>query len=66
MLAPDIEPNSVLQTMRNLARYDYYHMTIGVPVTALKWLNSNNTFVAFYGRYRGNLVNTNLNEGRLS
>lgn len=66
ILAPDEEPGSVLQTNRNLARYDYYHLTVGVPVTAVKWLNSSNTLVAFYGRYRGNLVNTDLNEGRLA
>lgn len=66
VLAPDEEPNSVLQTNRNLARYDYFHLTIGVPVTAIKWLNSNNTLVAYYGRYSGNLVNTNLNEGRVA
>lgn len=66
VLAPDGGDKSILQTNRNLARYDYYHLTIGIPVTAIKWLNSNNTLLAYYGRYRGNLVNTDLNEGRLS
>ncbi|WP_126243855.1 outer membrane beta-barrel protein [Chitinophaga rhizosphaerae] len=65
VLAPDVEPNTVLQTNRNLARYDYYHLTVGVPVNSIKWLNSSNTVVAYYGLYRGKLVDTELNEGRV-
>ncbi len=66
VLAPDKEPNAILQTNRNLAIYDYYHITLGIPVTAIKWLNSSNTFVAYYGKYRGYVVETDLNEGRVT
>jgi outer membrane receptor protein involved in Fe transport len=64
VLSPDVEPNTVLQTGRNLAKYDYYNVSFGFPLSIGKWLNSNNNALLYYGRYRGNLVNTNLNAGR--
>lgn len=64
VLSPDTEPNTVLQTGRNLAKYDYYNLSFGFPITVSKWLNSTNNALLYYGRYSGNLVNTNLNAGR--
>lgn len=64
VLSPDTEPNTVLQTGRNLAEYDYYNLSFGFPITVGKWLNSTNNALLYYGRYSGNLVNTNLNAGR--
>ncbi|RPE08792.1 TonB-dependent receptor [Chitinophaga lutea] len=66
VLAPDAEPNSVLQTFRNLALYDYYNISLSVPVTVGKWLSSTNNVVAYYGHYKGNVVNTDLNVSRVA
>ncbi len=64
VLSPDTEPNTVLQTGRNLAKYDYYNLSFGFPIAVGKWLNSTNNALLYYGRYSGNLVNTNLDAGR--
>jgi outer membrane receptor protein involved in Fe transport len=64
VLSPDTEPNTVLQTGRNLAKYDYYNVSFGFPVSVGKWLNSTNNALLYYGIYSGNLVNTDLNAGR--
>lgn len=64
VLSPDTEPNTVLQTGRNLAKFDYYNFSFGFPISVGKWLNSTNNALLYYGRYSGNLVNTNLNAGR--
>jgi Outer membrane protein beta-barrel family len=66
ILAPDVQPNTVLQTNRNLAKYDYYSGSFGFPVTIGKWFNSTNTALLYYGRYIGNLANTNLDVSRVS
>ena len=66
VLSPDSEPNTVLQTGRNLAKYDYYNASFGFPVSVGKWLTSTNNALLYYGRYSGNLVNTNLNAGRMT
>ncbi len=64
VLSPDTEPNTVLQTGRNLAKYDYYNVSFGFPVSIGKWLTSTNNALLYYGRYSGNLVNTDLDAGR--
>ncbi|MES3017560.1 MAG: TonB-dependent receptor [Bacteroidota bacterium] len=64
VLSPDTEPNTVLQTGRNLAKFDYYNVSFGFPISLGKWLNSTNNALLYYGRYTGNLVNTNLNASR--
>ena len=66
VLSPDTEPNTVLQTGRNLAKYNYYNASFGFPVSVGKWLSSTNNALVYYGRYTGNLVNTNLDAGRLT
>lgn len=67
VLSPDhVEPNSVIQTNRNLAKFDYYSLSFSFPIKVGKWLNSTNNALAFYGVYSGNLVDTDLNAGRLS
>ncbi|SEW51219.1 TonB-dependent receptor domain-containing protein [Chitinophaga arvensicola] len=66
VLSPDTEPNTILQTGRNLAMYDYYNLSFGFPVTIRKWLSSTNTALLYYGNYKGDLVNTHLNVSRVS
>ena len=66
ILSPDGQPNSVIQTNRNLAEFDYYNLSFGFPVQIGKWLNSTNNALAFYGKYSGNLANTNLSLSRVS
>ncbi|RPD41717.1 TonB-dependent receptor domain-containing protein [Chitinophaga barathri] len=66
VLSPDTEPNSVLQTGRNLAVFNYYSMNFGIPVSVGKWLSSSNNLLVYYGEYKGNLVNTDLNVSRVT
>lgn len=66
ILSPDGQPNSVIQTNRNLAVYDYYNLSFGFPISIGKWLNSTNNALAYYGKYSGNLANTDLNASRVS
>jgi hypothetical protein len=65
VLAPaEGETNVIVQMDRNLARFDYYGMTFTIPVSAGNWFNSVNNTTFYYGLYRGNLANTDLNRGR--
>lgn len=64
-LVPD-QDRVVIQTFRNLAVNNYYAFTLTIPVTIGKWLNSSNNGVLYYSNYKGNLVNTNLNNGQAS
>ncbi|MGF6929689.1 hypothetical protein QFZ48_005189 [Chitinophaga sp. W2I13] len=66
VLSPDEAPGAVIQTGRNLAKYDYYNLSFGFPVNIRKWLSSTNTALVYYGHYSGNLVNTDLNVSRVS
>jgi len=66
ILSPDGQPNSVIQTNRNLAEYDYYNFSFGFPISVGKWLNSTNNALAYYGKYSGNLANTDLSASRVS
>ncbi|MES2650492.1 MAG: TonB-dependent receptor [Bacteroidota bacterium] len=66
ILSPDGQPNSVIQTNRNLAEFDYYNLSFGFPISIGKWLNSTNNALAFYGKYSGNLANTDLSASRVS
>lgn len=66
ILSPDGQPNSVIQTNRNLAEFDYYNLSFGFPVSIGKWLTSTNNALAFYGKYSGNLANTDLSASRVS
>jgi len=66
VLFPDNQPNSVIQTNLNLAKYDYYSLSFGFPLNIGHWLNSTNNALAYYGVYSGNLANTDLNDGRVS
>jgi outer membrane receptor protein involved in Fe transport len=66
VLSPDEQPNSVIQTNRNLAEFDYYNLSFGFPVSIGKWLTSTNNALAFYGKYKGNLANTELDASRVS
>lgn len=66
VLFPDNQPNSVIQTNLNLAKYDYYSLSFGFPVTIGRWLNSTNNALTYYGVYSGNLANTDLSDGRVS
>lgn len=66
ILSPDGQPNGVIQTNRNLAKFDYFNLSFGFPVTIGKWLNSTNNALAYYGRYSGNLVDTDISASRVS
>ncbi|WP_170123368.1 outer membrane beta-barrel family protein [Pedobacter nutrimenti] len=65
ILSPDTEPNSVIQTGRNLAKYNYYNLSFTFPLNLGTWLNSSNTALAYYGNYSGNLLNTKLDQGQV-
>ena len=54
----------VVQTNLNLATLDYFGFTATVPFTIGKWFNSINNATLYYGLYRGNLANTELDNGR--
>jgi len=54
----------ILETNRNLARFDYYGITISAPIKITKWWNSINNSNIYYGLYKGNLANTNLHNGK--
>ncbi|HEY1025136.1 MAG TPA: outer membrane beta-barrel protein [Sphingobacteriaceae bacterium] len=58
------EDNVIIQTDRNLAKFDYYGLTLTMPAAVGNWFNSVNNATLYYGLYRGNLANTNLNNGR--
>lgn len=58
------EENVVVQTNLNLAQLDYYSFTLTAPFAIGEWFNSTNNATAYYGRYQGNLANTNLDNGR--
>lgn len=58
------EVNVIIQTDRNLAKFDYYGLTLTMPASVGNWFNSVNNATFYYGLYRGNLANTNLNNGR--
>ncbi len=66
VLSPDAQPNSVIQTNRNLAEFDYFNFSFGFPITLGKWLNSTNNALVYYGLYSGNLVNTDLKNSRVA
>lgn len=66
VLSPDTQPNSVIQTNRNLAAFDYFNFSFGFPITLGKWLNSTNNALVYYGLYSGNLVNTDLKNSRVA
>lgn len=62
-----LDPNQeqvVVQTNLNLATLDYFGFTATVPFTIGKWFNSINNATLYYGLYRGNLANTDLDNGR--
>ncbi|HEY0899303.1 MAG TPA: outer membrane beta-barrel family protein [Sphingobacteriaceae bacterium] len=58
------ETNVIIQTDRNLAKFDYYGMTFTTPFSVGNWFNSVNNTTLYYGLYRGNLANTSLSSGR--
>ncbi|GAB3195248.1 hypothetical protein ABID22_003616 [Pontibacter aydingkolensis] len=57
------DENVVIQTFRNLAKHDYYGLTMTMPFSVGNWLNSMNNATVYYGKYRGNLGTTTLNAG---
>lgn len=64
-----LDPNQdqvVVQTFLNLAKLDHYSFTLTVPFKIGSWFNSINNATWFYAHYRGNLANTNLDNGRPS
>lgn len=65
MLSLDPEQEQVVvQTNLNLATLDYFGFTATVPFSVGKWFNSTNNATLYYGLYRGNLANTDLDNGR--
>lgn len=65
-LSPDVEPNSVIQTTRNLGRFDYYNLSLSAPLKVGKWLNSAVNFLTYYSKYSGFIVNTVVNESKVT
>ncbi len=64
-----VDPNQdqvVVQTNLNLAKLDHYSFTLTAPLKIGKSFNSINNATLFYALYRGNLANTNLDNGRPS
>lgn len=62
-----LDPNQeqvVVQTNLNLAKLDYYGITLTAPFKIGSWFNSINNATLYYAHYRGNLANTNLDNGR--
>ncbi|NDK57396.1 TonB-dependent receptor [Pontibacter fetidus] len=72
VLQPDEEEDAqgtrrvVKQIFENLERYDYYALAVTVPFSVGNWFNSVNNVTTYYGLYRGNLANTDLNNGQVS
>ena len=65
ILSPDpTQEKLVAQTFENLAKHDYYGLTVTVPFTVGNWLSSVNNGTLYYGLYSGNLAQTNLKNGR--
>lgn len=54
----------VVQTNLNLATLDYFGLTVTAPFSIGEWFNSTNNATLYYGLYRGNLANTDLDNGR--
>jgi hypothetical protein len=54
----------IIQQNQNLARLNNYGLTVTMPVTVGKWLNSLNNGSLYYSLYEGNLADTNLRNGR--
>ena len=52
--------NVVIQTFRNLSKFDYYGMTFTAPVSVGTWLNSTNNATLYYGKYSGTLANADF------
>lgn len=55
-----------VQTDKNLTSFAQYSLNISTPLRVTKWWNTVNNLNFFYGRYKGNLSNTNLNNGQPS
>ncbi len=67
LLIPELGANKQVQeTSRNLARFNYQSVSLSIPVEVGKWLSSTNNILAYYGRYVGNLANTNIRNGRVA
>ena len=52
-----------VQTDKNLARYDYYALSVNAPIEITKWWTCLNDLNIFRGHYTGTLANTNLSDG---
>ncbi|MCC6460589.1 MAG: TonB-dependent receptor, partial [Saprospiraceae bacterium] len=52
-----------VQTDKNLARYDYYSLSIHAPIEIAKWWSCMNDLNIYHGNYTGTLANTNLADG---
>jgi hypothetical protein len=67
ILIPDLgDVKLVQETIRNLARLDYHSINLSIPFEAGQWLSSTNNILAYYGKYKGNLANTNIRNGRVA
>ncbi|WP_078063104.1 TonB-dependent receptor [Solirubrum puertoriconensis] len=57
---------NVVSTTNNLDKQYYYALTLTAPIEIAKWWNMYNNAVFYYTRFKGNLVGTNLNAGRMT
>jgi hypothetical protein len=66
VIAEVLEPDSnkvTIQTNENMARMDYYALSIAYPFKITKWWSNVTNVTAFYSKYIGFLANTNLSNG---
>lgn len=56
--------STVVSTVVNLDRQDYFALTFTVPMQPVKWWQIFNNAVLYYSHFVGNLAGTDLNKGR--
>lgn len=56
--------STVVSTMVNLTRQDYYALTFSTPLQPAKWWQIFNNAVFYYSHFVGNLAGTPLDKGR--
>ncbi|MBK7337744.1 MAG: TonB-dependent receptor [Saprospirales bacterium] len=67
VIKPDpVQPNVTIQTDDNITSFEYYGATVAATVEPTKWWTSVNNLNVFYGRYTGNVADTQLDDGRVN
>lgn len=66
MLIQDSEKRVTVQTVVNLAEFDYYNVNLTFSKKLTKWWNTNTSLLSFYGVYQGVVNNYAINQGKPS